>query len=426
MPTPSEQAELPQVPCTDAPLAERYRQVRAVSDWLTADLSPEDTTVQSMPDASPAKWHLAHTTWFFETFVLEPGEGAAFRPFHDAFRVLFNSYYNGIGAQHPRPERGMITRPSLGMVRDFRGDVDERMQLLLQDRPGEDALKLVELGLHHEQQHQELLLMDIKHLFSCNPLGPAYRRRPLERTQSADESAWLGFPGGVVSIGHAGDGFHFDNETPRHEVLLRPFEIASRPVTNREYLQFVEADGYRDPLLWLADGWELAQREGWNAPLYWRDEGDGWSEFTLAGRRPLDPEEPVCHVSYYEAAAYAQWRGVRLPCEAEWETAARDRPVQGHFMGQARLHPRPARGGDSQMFGDVWEWTRSAYCAYPGFRPAAGPIGEYNGKFMCNQQVLRGGCCVTPETHVRLTYRNFFYPHMRWQFAGIRLARDAD
>ena len=411
-----------------AALAQAYARVRAQTDRLAAPLSAEDACVQSMPDASPAKWHLAHTTWFFETFVLEAAS-PDHRPYEPAFRVLFNSYYNGIGEQHPRPRRGLLTRPSLAEVHAYRAHVDAAVLDRLAKGLSGALASIVELGLHHEQQHQELLLTDAKHLLAANPLRPAYRTdlAPVESGPAAP-LRWHAFPGGIRDVGGAGAGFHFDNETPRHAVLLAPFELASRPVTNREMLGFVEAGGYGDPSWWLSDGWATVRAEGWTAPSYWELRDGAWLEFTLGGLRPLDLDAPVAHVSGYEADAYARFAGARLPTEAEWEFAAGAQPVRGNFVERDALHPMVygATGGEGpvQLFGDVWEWTQSPYVAYPGFSPASGAIGEYNGKFMCNQLVLRGGSCATPESHVRASYRNFFPPAARWQFAGLRLARD--
>jgi ergothioneine biosynthesis protein EgtB len=412
---------------------QRYRAVRQCSEALAAALSAEDQQVQSMPDVSPTKWHLAHVTWFFETFLLKehlPG----YRPFDAAFAYLFNSYYEAVGPRHARPARGLLTRPSLEDVLDYRRHVDEAMARLIAaaGAPDDAVLPLVTLGLHHEQQHQELLLMDIKHVFSCNPLYPAYRPVPAAPLGQAAALHWVEVAGGIRTIGHDSDGFAFDNEGPRHEVLLRDFHIASRLVTNGEYLEFIADGGYARPEFWFMDGIETARRDGWTAPLYWRRIDDAWFEFTLAGLRPLDPAAPVAHVSYYEAAAYAAWAGMRLPTEAEWECAAAALPSdieQGaNLLGSGRRHPAAAEVGGGrprQMIGDLWEWTQSAYGAYPGYRATAGAIGEYNGKFMANQMVLRGGSCVTPPGHIRTTYRNFFYPHQRWMFSGIRLAEDA-
>jgi len=383
----------------------RFVHVRARSLELAAPLSAEDCGAQSMPDASPIKWHLAHTTWFFETFILERFE-PAFRPFHPLFRTLFNSYYNGVGERHPRPRRGLLTRPALDEVLAYRADVDERMELLLAARGTEPELaRLVTLGLQHEQQHQELMLTDVKHLLSCNPLAPAYNGAPLPRWPQAEPVRWIACAGGVCAIGHAGDGFCFDNELPRHRQFVEPFALASRLVTNGEYLAFIDAGGYDDARLWLAEGWDLVRAEGWRQPLYWRrSEDGGWHEFTLHGLQPLDLERPAVHLSLFEAEAYAQWAGARLPTEAEWEHAASSIKAD-------------------QMHGAAWQWTSSSYGPYPGFVPAEGTIGEYNGKFMVNQYVLRGSSCATPPGHARDSYRNFFPAHARWQFSGIRLAR---
>jgi len=423
---------------TPGSLGARYAEVRRASMALALPLSDEDCCAQSMPDASPVKWHLAHTTWFFETFILEPNE-PGFAPFHPAFRVIFNSYYNGVGDKHPRPQRGLLTRPALPQVLAYRADVDGRMARLMADRPDDAALAaLVELGLQHEQQHQELILTDVKHLLSCSPLWPAYRlpghaaAQPALSPTGGAPLAWHAFNGGVCEIGNTGnDGFAFDNESPRHRVYLQPFELASRPVTTAEYLAFVEHGGYRDPAHWLAEGWDWCRAQALEHPIYWQRQGTAWHEFTLAGPRPLQPHAPAVHLSYYEADAYARWAGARLPTEAEWEAAAALQgadPASGHFADSGALHPRPAASdagrGLAQMFGDVWEWTQSSYAAYPGFHVAEGAVGEYNGKFMVNQYVLRGGSCATPPGHVRATYRNFFPATARWQFSGLRLARD--
>jgi len=403
-------------------LATAYEHVRQRSLHLAEPLSAEDCGAQSMPDASPVKWHLAHTTWFFETFILEQRE-PGFRPHDPAFRVLFNSYYNGVGAKHPRPQRGLLTRPALADVLAYRAAVDARMLRLLAADPDDAALAaLVELGLQHEQQHQELILTDVKHLLSRNPLYPAYVDAPLPASGPVEPLAWIDCDGGLAEIGHTGAGFAFDNESPRHRQFLEPFALASRLVTNGEYLEFIEAGGYRDPALWLSEGWDLVANGTLAAPLYWVDgpvDGSGWHEFTLHGLQPLDPARPVTHVSMYEADAYARWRGARLPTEGEWEFAARDAALT---CGD--LHPRAAGStGLAQMFGECWQWTASSYAPYPGFAPAAGALGEYNGKFMVNQYVLRGASCATPHGHARLTYRNFFPAGARWQFSGIRLAR---
>ncbi|AVP58047.1 ergothioneine biosynthesis protein EgtB [Pulveribacter suum] len=416
-----------------ASACQRYAAVRAATLRLAEPLSPEDCGAQSMTEASPAKWHLAHTAWFFETFILEAHE-EDFAPFDPEFRVLFNSYYQGVGAQHPRAQRGLLTRPDLATVLTWRDDVDARMQRLLQREPlAPEVAGLLELGLQHEQQHQELLLTDIKHLLSCNPTWPAYQAPPAAPPPppAAPLVRWRRFEGGLVHIGHDGIGFAFDNETPRHPVWLQPYELATRLVTNAEYLAFVMAGGYGEPAHWLAEGWDWRASQGIGHPLYWRQDGHGWCEFTLAGRQPLVPAQPVVHLSYYEADAYARWAGARLPTEAEWEAAATSATpcLSGHFADQGVLHPLPApadvpEGQPAQLFGDVWEWTQSSYAPYPGFTPAAGAVGEYNGKFMVNQYVLRGGSCATPSGHVRASYRNFFPAGARWQFSGLRLARD--
>ena len=405
-----------------AGVASRYRQVRDLTEALAAPLSAEDQTVQSMADVSPTKWHRAHTSWFFETFLLQP-RLPSYRPFHPAYAFLFNSYYEGVGARYPRPRRGVVSRPGVAEVARYRGHVDNAMaHLLAQDLPPE-AHELVELGLHHEQQHQELLLMDIKHVLSCNPLEPAYATVTFDPPRPAARSAWLERAGGVEEIGHQGAGFGFDNEFPRHAVHLEPFALADRPVTCGEWIAFIDDGGYRRPELWLSDGWATAGAEGWEAPLYWSAVDDDWWVFTLGGPQLVDPAEPVCHVSYYEADAFARWAGGRLPTEAEWEAVAAGYPPRGNYLDPSVLHPRPV--AHTSLFGDVWQWTSSAYSPYPGFKPAAGAVGEYNGKFMVNQYVLRGGSCVTPVGHVRSTYRNFFPPSARWPFTGLRVARDA-
>jgi len=406
-----------------AGLATRFRQVRQQTMDLCAGLSAEDLLVQSMPDASPGKWHLAHTSWFFEQFVL--GRDAAYRPPDPAWNYLFNSYYQSIGPMHARPQRGLLSRPSLDEVRAYRQRIDAAVSERLARDHDSELVALVELGVQHEQQHQELLLTDIKHALWCNPLRPAYRTAPADTTVS--HTVPLHFVGGregIVEIGHRGEGFAFDNETPRHRTLLQPHALANRPVTNGEYLAFVREGGYREPALWLADGWATLQRDGWQHPLYWDD--DLASEFTLAGMRALDPCEPVCHLSYYEAEAFARWAGARLPTEAEWESAAHGVAIRGNLQETQRFQPRVAVAGDGllQLYGDVWEWTASPYVSYPGFRPLSGALGEYNGKFMCGPWVLRGGSCATPREHLRASYRNFFAPHARWQFAGLRLGQD--
>lgn len=403
---------------------------------LCAPLAIEDYGAQSMPDASPAKWHLAHTSWFFETFVLKRA-APEYRVFHPAYEVLFNSYYNSVGEQFPRPRRGLLSRPTVDEVIRYRTHVDTAMLALLDGehaaRTGE-ALAVIELGLQHEQQHQELILTDVKHLFSINPLHPVYRERHSPAsgppaTPARGSPAWILFPGGLHAVGHEGTGYAFDNETPRHRVFLDPFALASRLVTNCEFAAFIDDSGYERPELWLSDGWDTARREGWKAPLYWNAQANNWMVFTLGGLRVVDPAEPVCHLSYYEADAFARWAGARLPTECEWEVAAAAVPVAGNFVESGRFHPAPlvARtppAGLSQLFGDVWEWTQSPYTPYPGFRQPPGALGEYNAKFMSSQVVLRGGSCASPQSHLRASYRNFFPPAARWQFTGLRLARD--
>ena len=406
-------------------LADRFLAVRGETERLCAPLEPEDYQLQSMPDCSPPKWHLAHTAWFFEEFVLA-GHAPGYRPFHPRFGFLFNSYYDAVGDRWPRPARGLLSRPTVSEVYAYRRAVDERLLALIAKadaRTLEAVAAIVELGLNHEQQHQELLLTDLKHAFGLNPLRPAYAPPTGAAPGGSSPPRWESHPPGLRRVGHAGGGFAFDNEGPAHAVYLHGFEITSRPVTNGEFLPFVEGGGYDRPEFWLSDGWAACRRNGWAAPPYWERDG-GWSLFTLRGTRKLDPAEPVCHVSYYEADAFARWAGARLPTEFEWETAAAARTAAGNFLDSGRLHPAPDDGG-GQFFGDVWEWTASPYTAYPGYRPAPGALGEYNGKFMCNQFVLRGGSCATPPGHVRPTYRNFFPPDARWQFSGLRLAKDS-
>jgi ergothioneine biosynthesis protein EgtB len=383
-----------------------------------------------MPDVSPTKWHLAHTSWFFETFVLAPFAPSYTSP-DPRYAFLFNSYYVQAGERHCRAQRGLVTRPTVDEVFAYRAHVDEHILSLI-ERIGADAdhpaLLVIELGLHHEQQHQELLLTDVKHVFWMNPLRPAYAPRAPELLPSTPPLHWHPVPEGVYRVGHEGDGFAFDNEGPPHRVFLESFRLASRLVTSGEYLDFVEDGGYRRPELWLSAGWAAVQERKWEAPFYWERGADsGWTEFTLAGMRPLDLGEPVCHVSYYEADAFARWAGYRLPTEAEWEVAARGAPVNGTFVEARRFHPAPASddvqsAAPHQVYGDVWQWTQSPYVAYPGYVPPAGAIGEYNGKWMSDQWVLRGASCATPRSHARVTYRNFFPSDARWQFTGIRLA----
>ena len=413
---------LTQVCGGNATVAARFGRVRQRTVALCQPLSAEDLQVQSMPDASPGKWHLAHTTWFFETFVLarDPTWVAS----DPAWRVLFNSYYQSVGPMHARAQRGVLSRPALAEVLAWRERVDAAVTAMLLRDDDAQLDALVGMGIEHEQQHQELLLTDIKHALWCNPMRPAYRDALPATGAAAAPLHFVAGREGIAELGHAGPGFAFDNETPRHRVLLQPHALANRLVTNGEYLEFVRDGGYRHSGLWLSDAWALVQAEGWQHPLYWDD--DLSREFTLAGMREIDPGEPVGHLSYYEAEAFARWAGARLPTEAEWETAAAPLAVEGNLQDTDRLQPQAAVGGDGllQMFGDVWEWTASPYVSYPGFRPLPGALGEYNGKFMCGQWVLRGGSCATPRDHIRASYRNFFPPQARWQFAGLRLGRD--
>lgn len=439
-------------------LTDRYAIVRQTTVGLCSDLTAEDQMVQSMADASPTKWHLAHTTWFFETFLLKP-HLPGYRPFHEDFTYLFNSYYKQVGSHPNRSFRGLFSRPSLDEVHAYRDYVDRHMSRLIEHTyhgttsvvPSQDLGKLVVLGLNHEQQHQELIVTDIKHALWSNPLRPAWKNSPPSPETPVAPMRWLDFDEGLYAIGfdvchseaqprnpYGFDNFAFDNETPRHQVFLNKFQLASRLVTNGEYLDFMRDGGYSRPELWLSDGWDRVNNDGWNAPLYWEERDAMWHVFTVNGVLPILMSEPVCHVSYYEADAFARWSGARLLLESEWEVGARSfaagkEPVDGNFLESGHLHPSPdlSSRGDvspggicfSQMFGSVWQWTSSAYTAYPGFSPAAGALGEYNGKFMSGQMVLRGGSCATPQSHIRATYRNFFPPHARWQFMGIRLAK---
>jgi ergothioneine biosynthesis protein EgtB len=414
-----------------ANLLRRYRAIREWTEALAAPLSAEDQCVQSMPDVSPTKWHRAHTSWFFETFLLQP-HVPGYRAFAPAYAYLFNSYYEAVGPRHPRPERGLLSRPGIAEIARYRAHVDAAMARLIADTDEASWPALaerIELGLQHEQQHQELILMDIKHVLSLNPLEAVYQPAPARRPSEALALAWRDFGGGLRQIGHDGAGFAFDNEGPRHKVWLEPFRLASRLVTCGEFRAFIEDGAYRRADLWLADGWAAVQQQGWAAPLYWRHSAaEGWSIFTLAGRRALDPAEPVSHVSFYEADAFARWCGKRLPSEAEWEVAAIEADAStSRDTASGAFHPVPATGGDGlrQMTGTVWQWTASPYVGYPGYRPPEGAIGEYNGKFMANQMVLRGGAAITPDGHARVTYRNFFPAASRWAMSGIRLAEDA-
>ena len=437
-------------------LLERYRAVRRLSEELCRPLATEDYVIQSMPDASPTKWHLAHVSWFFETFVLQPAT-PGYQSLHPQYNYLFNSYYNAVGKRHCRPKRGLISRPTVEETYCYRAYIDRRMEEFLATA-GDDAIAkyapVVEVGIHHEQQHQELMVTDIKHVFSENPLRPVYRERPATNgprsstptladsphppTPSPNfgrgrerETAlnWISFDEGLYCIGHDSDGFAYDNEGPRHREFVHGFQLSSRLVTNGEFLQFMSDRGYERPEFWLSEGWNTAQAHGWEAPMYWEKDGDAWQLFTLAGMKPVDENEPVCHVSLFEADAFATWAGARLPTEAEWEVAGASLPMRGNFVEEGRFHPTALESPAadlSQMYGDVWEWTRSPYIGYPGYTPPPGALGEYNGKFMCNQYVLRGGSCATSETHIRPTYRNFFPPDARWQFTGFRLAKDAE
>lgn len=429
-------------------LLDAFVRVRQTTDQMAEGLSPEDQNLQSMPGASPMKWHRAHTTWFFETFVLKEHAsswGFSYAPINDQFAYLFNSYYNGVGAQFPRAKRGLMSRPDCEEVNDYRRHVDQAMAKAIAEVPEDrlDALKaLITLGLNHEQQHQELMATDLKHAFSFNPIAPAWTKRP-DQMGPAAQQHWIKMTGGLVEIGFRDTDasssmpFHFDNETPRHSVYLNDYDLARRPVTCGEYLQFMEDGGYDNVNVWLSDGWAWRKDHGIDAPLYWRKEDGQWFLQTLGCWRELDPEEPICHISFYEAHAFALWAGARLPTEGEWENAARlagqSAIDQGHFADRQRFHPascpdstEPQRSTNThvQLFGDVWEWTASSYAPYPGFKAVDGAIGEYNGKFMANQMVLRGGSCATPQGHIRASYRNFFYPPDRWQFSGLRLARD--
>ena len=402
-------------------LVAKYQRVRAASVSICEPLEIEDYVVQTMLDASPPKWHLAHTTWFFETFLLKP-HLTGYSEFHPRYNYLFNSYYEAIGKRHPRPQRGLLSRPTVKQVYDYRAHVDAAMADLIEQTA--DIEPLLRLGLHHEQQHQELLFTDFKHTLALNPLRPAYQVAPAEPAASSGPVRWIDFPGGIVEVGHQGSGFCFDNERPRHQVLLQPYRLADRLVTNGEFIEFIEDGGYETVRHWLSMGWATVQEQGWEAPLYWEKVDGRWHSFTLNGLQPVDEAEPVCHVSYFEADAFAAWAGKSLATEAEWETAAAPQPVDGNFYDSGRLRPAAAAEGPQvrQLYGDVWEWTSSSYSAYPGFRAPGGAVGEYNGKFMCNQYVLRGGSCVTSADHIRPTYRNFFPPEARWQFSGIRLA----
>jgi len=426
MPTSAAESRLLSAPAIPpAPsLVDQYLRTRKFSHLLCETLEPEDYVIQSMPDASPTKWHLAHTSWFFETFLLKTRDKGYVSPFPQ-YNFLFNSYYNAVGERHCRPRRGLLARPTVRETYEYRGFIDAGMVHLLENA-GEAELAelepLVTLGIHHEQQHQELLLTDIKHAFAQNPLLPVFCERK-DVAATAAPLDWLIRESGLYEVGHQGEGFSFDNESPRHKVWLEAFALANRPVTNGEWLQFMEEGGYSRPEFWLSAGWSTVQQEGWTAPLYWENSPQGWRQFTLSGLRTVVPEEPVTHVSYFEADAYARWAGYRLPTEFEWEVVAAGEPLTGNYAESGHYHPVPT-SALGEFFGNVWQWTRSQYSPYPGYAPAPGALGEYNGKFMCNQFVLRGGSCATSETHIRASYRNFFPPDARWQFSGLRLARD--
>ncbi len=420
-------------------LVETYRRVRRTTERLAEPLAAEDCVIQTMEDVSPTKWHLAHTSWFFETFALQAW-APSYARYHEGYAYLFNSYYVQAGERHCRDRRGYISRPTVAEVMDYRRHVDEQLVRFMRNADPDAARRAapaITLGIQHEQQHQELILTDVKHVLSVNPLRPVYQ--PFESDGgSAGPLTWIPFEAGVYEIGHAGGGFAYDNEGPRHRCFLEDFLLADRPVTNAEYLAFIEDGGYRRPELWLSMGWAAAQERQWTEPFYWERRDGAWQTYTLGGMKPVAPEEPAAHVSYFEADAYARWAGARLPTEQEWEVAATACAApaeEGHFLEDAPMHPRPARRAPGaagangrpllrQGYGDVWEWTRSQYAPYPGYAPAEGALGEYNGKFMCNQFVLRGGSCATPRTHIRPTYRNFFPPDAAWQFTGFRLARD--
>ena len=422
-------------------LLARFHEIRNFTTALCANLEPEDFVVQSMPDVSPTKWHLAHTTWFFETFILKKFV-SGYHADVPEYAYLFNSYYNAAGDMHRRDLRGLISRPTVSEARRYRSSIDVHIDNLLSDADEnliDEIEPLLILGTHHEQQHQELLITDIKHVFAQNPLYPVFRGRrgrlePARRGEGASPSRlapprFVDFDESIVEIGHDGSSFSYDNEDPRHRALVSAFSLASRLVTNGEYLQFIEDDGYARAEFWLSLGWMTVNEQRWQAPLYWVKRDGAWWNFTLSGFRPVDESEPVTHLSYFEGDAYANWAGARLPTEFEWEHAASNCPIGGNFVENEAFHPQPAAASVQmrdlhQMYGDVWEWTRSAYSPYPGYRAAPGALGEYNGKFMCNQYVLRGGSCATSRTHIRRTYRNFFQPEKRWQFTGIRLARD--
>ena len=403
-----------------------FNKIRSQTRLLAERLSAEDQCVQSMPNASPTKWHLAHTTWFFETFILK-NNAKEYCEYNADFNFLFNSYYEQIGERHARDSRGVLTRPSVKEVVNYRDYVDSEMEKYLERDLKEDELELVTLGLHHEQQHQELILTDVKHLLSCNPTNPAYFNSACRGNTAFFDLDWIQLDGGLIDLGSDGDEFIFDCEGPSHKHWLEPYHLASRPITNGEYIEFINDGGYKRPELWLSDGWAAVKKLNWQSPLYWKNIDRTWSSFTLSGLEPIKYEAPVCHVSHFEADAYARWAGCRLPTEAEWENAAKAIKIEGNFVESEAYDPLPTSAtGLSQLYGDVWEWTTSPYVPYPGFKTAEGAVGEYNGKFMSGQMVLRGGSCVTPQNHIRCTYRNFFYPQDRWQFSGFRLAKNSN
>jgi ergothioneine biosynthesis protein EgtB len=415
-------------------LTQFYKTVREFSHTLAEPLEIEDYVVQSMPDVSPTKWHLAHTSWFFETFVLSKAIPEYKSP-NPQYAYLFNSYYVQAGERHLRPKRGLISRPTVEETYSYRNHVDESMLQFMEnanDKEWRELSAVIEIGIHHEQQHQELIVTDIKHVLSENPLNPEYiNKQNKERSSHKPEDMeWVSFEGGVCNIGNEGEGFGYDNEYPLHKVYLNPYKLGSRLVTNAEYMEFINDGGYETPEIWLSEGWAAVETNNWKAPLYWQQSSGEWMQFTLTGLRKVVPDEPVTHVSYFEADAYARWAGSRLPTEAEWEVAAASVPIEGNFVDNMNFHPEPLKKSNGrplkQMFGDVWEWTQSSYSAYPGYRTPPGALGEYNGKFMCNQMVLRGGSCATSKSHIRKTYRNFFPANARWQFMGIRLAKDGD
>lgn len=411
-------------------ILERYRAIRGITEELCAPLEPEDYIIQSGPDVSPPKWHLAHTTWFFETFILKKYMNK-YSEFDRNFGFLYNSYYESVGPFYPRPNRGLLSRPSSKIIMDYRKHVDHAMEECLDGAGNQrDTISfLIEVGLNHEQQHQELLLMDIKQNFSLNPSYYPYAEARKYSRNRPEKLKWLRVEGGMMTFGTSGTSFAFDNETPEHRQYLNTFEIADRPVTNGEFLEFMKDGGYERPEYWLSDGWSHVRKVGWNSPAYWIQSEGNWNEFKLSGLKELDPDEPVCHISFYEADAYARWAGFRLPTEYEWEAAAKtfQQGGAGNFLDNGILHPSAHYEGKiKKMFGDVWEWTASAYLPYPGFKPLEGSLGEYNGKFMSGQMVLRGGSCLTPKDHIRKSYRNFFAPDRRWPVTGLRLARNAE